>query len=239
MVQTYLPDKIVLYLCRGEFENTTLPDTLIRLLNYGLTIRYVDDNIRSYLKLIPALREYPDDVIVTYDDDIYYPSRSLERLVTSFQKDPTVVHTNRARLVAIDRSGRLKSWHVGRWYLYHGGKRSPLASSLVFSEGVSGTLYPPHILHGDVSNATLFGNLAPLHDDLWFWAMTVVNGKAALLVENSLGALNITGRDESRRLCDLNIGNGMAKEQNLRVFEYYQLLPRLRGDRRRHRALYS
>jgi hypothetical protein len=238
MVQTFRPDMIVLYLQAGEFANVTLPAALTRLTRFGLTIRYVADDIRQYCKLVPALRDFPDDVIAVYDDDVFYPSGSLAALVRSYARDPRAVHANRARLVPLTRAGRLASLALMRWRLYTAGERPPEASPLVFAEAVSGVLYPPRALNPIVANASLFMALAPTHDDLWFWAMTVTNGRSAVLVEGCVGAVNITGYPITPRLCDVNIGRQRDKQQNAMVFGAFGMERWLRDERRRRDAWY-
>ena len=44
-----------------------------------------------------------------------------------------------------------------------------------------GVLYPPHTLYSDVSREDLFIRLAPDADDVWFWAMAVLNGTKIML----------------------------------------------------------
>jgi hypothetical protein len=233
MTQTFHPDKIILYLSRPQFAGVTLPSTLMRFVKYGLTIRYLEGDIRSYKKLIPALREFPDDIIVAYDDDLYFPSESLERLVTSFRKDPTVVHTHRARLLPLQPNGFLHSPRVEWWKIYCAGERPPCASPLIFSEGAGGALYPPHVLHPNVLNEDEFTRIAPMHDDLWFWGMTVLNNRSVLLVENPLGPVNISGRAMTPELCSVNIGRGFAARQADRLFHKYRFCLMLMEERRR------
>ena len=48
-----------------------LPRDLLKLRSFGLTIDWCE-NLRSYKKLIPAIEKYPDDIIVTADDDVFY-----------------------------------------------------------------------------------------------------------------------------------------------------------------------
>lgn len=62
---------------------------------YGLTIKWWKEDIKSYKKLIPALIEYPDDIIVTADDDIYYEKNWLESLYHEYLKSnrETVIAT--------------------------------------------------------------------------------------------------------------------------------------------------
>jgi hypothetical protein len=237
MVQTFHPDMIILYLSSAEFRGVALPAPLLRLTAHGLTIKYVTDEIRQYLKLVPALREHPRAVIVTYDDDVFYPSGSLDALVRSFRADPSSVHANRARLVPVATDGRLLNDAVFLWKIFWGGERPPGPSPLVFPEGVGGTLYPPGVLHADATNETLFTYFAPTHDDLWFWAMTVVNGKMPLLVEGYVPPMNISGKLKTKRLCDINIGKRADRIQNRRVFERY-IGARLAEERQRRSQWY-
>ena len=67
-----LPDKVVLYLTFAQFENNSIPQNLITLAkeNPLFEIRDYPREIRSYRKLIPALKDFPDAIIVTVDDDV-------------------------------------------------------------------------------------------------------------------------------------------------------------------------
>ena len=69
-----LPDKIILYLTFSQFGEKGIPQELLNLSqnNPIFEIRNYDKDIRSYRKLIPALSDFPDAVIVTVDDDVAY-----------------------------------------------------------------------------------------------------------------------------------------------------------------------
>ena len=67
--QTYKPDMVLLWL-DYSWQNKDLPSRLKKLIDYGLTIKYCED-IKSYKKLIPTLLEYPNEVIITTDDDVF------------------------------------------------------------------------------------------------------------------------------------------------------------------------
>ena len=71
---TILPDKIVLYITLSRFEDNGIPQGLLKLSNENpiFEIRDYNPDIRSYQKLVPALNDFPNDVIVTIDDDIFY-----------------------------------------------------------------------------------------------------------------------------------------------------------------------
>ena len=68
--QTFKPDSVVLWLAEEQFPDKKIPETLLNLQKYGLEVRWCED-IRSFKKLVPSLREFPNDIIVTADDDIF------------------------------------------------------------------------------------------------------------------------------------------------------------------------
>ena len=63
LTQTLKPDEVILWLAESQFPNKELPEQLTKLQQYGLTIKWCED-LRSYKKLIPALEEYPNDIII-------------------------------------------------------------------------------------------------------------------------------------------------------------------------------
>lgn len=83
--QTYKPDVIILWLDYDSWNERNLPSSIRKLQKYGLTIKFCND-IKSYKKLIPTLKLYPDEIIITVDDDIYYKKNMVERLIKSIKK---------------------------------------------------------------------------------------------------------------------------------------------------------
>jgi len=82
LTQSIKPDKVILYLDKTKFNDTNSPQNVSRFFKNGLEVHYVED-IGSYTKLYPALNEFPNDIIVTADDDIYYEKDWLEKLYSS------------------------------------------------------------------------------------------------------------------------------------------------------------
>ena len=62
-----LPDKLILYVTLSQFAEGEMPETLLALAkqNPVFEIRNYDRDIRSYRKLIPALADFPEAIIVT------------------------------------------------------------------------------------------------------------------------------------------------------------------------------
>lgn len=162
--QTQKPDMIILWLDDENWSAEKLPKSLKRLCKYGLTIKYCKD-IKSYKKLIPTLQQYPDALIVTCDDDIYYRKDMVERLVAAYTKDPTKIYAHRAHLVSFDNLGSLQS------YNFWPEEISDRKGKQVFPTSGGGTLYTKKLLYKDMCNEKLFTLLAPKADDVWNYFM--------------------------------------------------------------------
>lgn len=86
---TMKPDKIVLNLAIEEFKNKEkdLPEDLQMLQENGLLeIWWVDKNIKQFKKIIPTLERYPNDVIISIDDDLIYPPEFIETIYNDYLK---------------------------------------------------------------------------------------------------------------------------------------------------------
>lgn len=151
-------DEIVLWIADNDMP--LLPASITELQASGLTIRATED-LRSYKKIIPALREYSDAFIVTADDDVYYPSFWLRRLIEEYRPDVREVLCHRAHLMRPTKTGYepYDSWQFNI--------RSASSDQNIFFTGVGGVLYPPSSLHPDVGNVAKLKALCPTTDDVW------------------------------------------------------------------------
>ena len=163
MRQTMKPDMIILWLDYDNWNESNIPMSLKKLQQQGLTIKYCKD-LKSYKKLIPALNEYPDAMIVTCDDDIYYRSNMVERLVKAFKADPTKIYAHRAHQITFT-NGYVDSYN--NWP----EEISDKVGVSVFPTSGGGTLYKKNLLHADICNETLFMKLSPKADDVWHFFM--------------------------------------------------------------------
>ena len=168
------PDKVVLYLDTQQFPNGVLPLELenLRTETPILEVRFDTAEIRSYKKLLPALRDFPEDVIVTIDDDICYRPDMLYRLVRLHKRLPEAIIAHRVRRIRPDMP--YSEWRKYKWYDFV-FKRIHY-SRLAMQTGVGGVLYPPHSLDETMLDPERFMALAPTTDDVWFWAAAVANG---------------------------------------------------------------
>ena len=102
---TILPDKIVLYITLSRFEDNGIPQGLLKLSNENpiFEIRDYNPDIRSYQKLVPALNDFPNDVIVTIDDDIFYHKNMLHDLIRLHKRLPNAIIAHRVRKVLLNK----------------------------------------------------------------------------------------------------------------------------------------
>ena len=160
------PNRIILWLSEDEFKNKTLPTTLQNQIKRGLEIKYCKD-IKSFKKIIYALKEFPDACIITIDDDLIYNFDLVENLVRAHESNPNCIWANRIHEMTYNENGSLKKYCQWKWNSRTGAKDS---KHNFFTSG-GGTLFPPHSLNDEVLNEDVFMKLCPTADDVWLNAM--------------------------------------------------------------------
>ena len=176
LTQSCKPDDVILWLAEDQFPKRLIPDSITCLERFGLHIEWCED-LKSYKKLIPALKKYPEDVIVTADDDNYYSKDWLGALWDSYKKNPQCIHCHRAT----------KFSYKNGWNRIAGGRDYYATPSFRnMQTGVGGVLYPPNSLHPDVLDEDVFASIAPTNDDLWFWFMAVRSNTRVCVVDNPI-----------------------------------------------------
>lgn len=187
MKQNLKPDKIILWLGDNSDykEINDLPYEITRFIKNGLEIRFVKD-VRSYTKIVYALKEFPKALIVTADDDIYYPKNWLEKLYYSYAAHPEDIHVHRAHRVKIKRGGfaPYEEWDK------HVEEESARYDN--FLTGVGGVLYPPECFKKEVLREDVFLKNAPNADDIWLWIMALLSGRKIRVVKNHIKTLSCT-----------------------------------------------
>ena len=173
-----LPDKLVLYLTFSQFQDSKIPLELMTLANNNplFEIRNYNEDIRSYRKLIPALKDFPNDIIVTIDDDVRYHKNMLRDLLHLHKQIPDVIIANRAKKIKLNAPYR--KWKKYRWYHFIFKKLNFNFRNI--QTGVGGVLYPPNSLNNEMLCSDLFKEIAPTTDDIWFWAAAVASGTYVL-----------------------------------------------------------
>ena len=228
--QSLLPKKVVLVLGEDKFPNkeNDLPENLKFLFSDKFQILWTPKDLCSYTKLIPALKKYPNEIIVTADDDILYPFNWLELLVNSYRKNPDCIHCHRAfRILVSDRILEYSKWargiisEIGAYGISGNAVLKPDFQN--YFTGVSGVLYPPNSLHKDVFNEQLWKEIAKTEDDAWFWANAVHNGTKIKVVNDNIGLCNQDMEsNQSSALYKINSLNNTSQNILNNVFKYFK-----------------
>ena len=219
-----LPDKIVLYLDSQKFPNRIIPNELEILKKETplFEVRFESSEIRSYKKLIPALKDFPNDVIVTIDDDIYYPKNLLRDLIRLHNLIPHAIIAHRVRRIKLNKP--YSKWRKYKWYnfifkRYH-------FDHLAMQTGVGGVLYPPNSLDEDMLDPELFMKLAPTNDDIWFWAAAVSKGTYVVPIPNGRNIVKEVGKPDNLALKTINLKSGDDRNREAldKILNYYPLI---------------
>lgn len=210
------PDIVELWLAEEQFplKEAELPQKLLELKKYGLLISWYDD-IRSYKKLVPALRKYKDDIIVTTDDDVYYSNDWLQKLYMAYENDKSSIHCHRATKFYMEKS---------EFEIIPGGKEFYSTPSFLNKlVGVGGVLYPPGSLNDSVLDEDLFMKIAQTNDDIWFWLMAVKEKtKISVVAENEPRPIDVFKSEGTEKLSSINdSGQHLFWEQFYNMIDYY------------------
>lgn len=214
--QIYTPRAVTLVLAEEEFPGRKLPPSLSCM--EGVELLWVATNMRSYKKLLPVLSSYPDETILTVDDDVLYPPWWLGRMLAAHRRQPRAVVAYRAWSVGLDR-GRLTPYES--WAKATRGASGPR----VFPTGVGGVLYPPKSLDPRVTDWPLAERLAPGTDDIWFWAMRLLAGTPAFSLTGRFMDFKPVTTSQQDALYLQNSAEGRNDLNLNRLYEHFDLGP--------------
>ena len=170
MLQSYKPDRIILWLAEEQFPTRELPENLMNLVQYGLEIKWIKDLYGHKKYYFPVKNQKKDEVVITFDDDIIYSPKCIERLMTTHYRFPDCLVCERGQVFK-DKTQQ----NPGRWdTLSEIGVAQP-TFSMNPSPG-SGCLIPYKSFHDDALLEQRFRELAFKNDDLWYMFMCAQNG---------------------------------------------------------------
>ncbi|EGO9780756.1 radical SAM protein, partial [Campylobacter lari] len=220
ILQNLKADRILLWLSENEFINKEkdLPKKILFLRRYGVEIRWCKKNIKSYKKIIYTLKEFPQAIIVTADDDIIYSKQWLQKLYLSYKKKSHLVHCHRARRIKLynNNIAPYEQWDIIKNNAY-------LPSYLNFLTSGGGVLFPPNIFYKDVTDEKVFLEICPNGDDIWLWAMVVLQGNFINIVKDNEYCIqeHFVDEDLSGSLWSKNIDQKQNDKQFKNILEKY------------------
>ena len=159
--QKRLPNRIILFLDNDNWNSTNIPALLQKLQKSGLEIMFCED-IRPYKKLIPTMRLFPQNTIITVDDDVYYNDNTISELLEVYEKSDKKSVICHWALIAEQRKGRFIPYSLWKDNIYGNLK------SFLSPVGQDGVLYPAGVFDEEMLKSDIFMKLCT-NDDLWFW----------------------------------------------------------------------
>lgn len=165
--QNVLPNRIVLNINQEKWNEDNLPELIKKLQIAGLEINLCED-VGPHTKLLPALQKYPDDVIITVDDDVYYDHNMIEDLISDYKKTSNPCVICKSALVVSTENGEFLPYT--QWPM--ATKDTP-AEKIISPHGFCGVLYAPHIFSEEIFNKSVYQSLCKYADDIWFSVMEI------------------------------------------------------------------
>ncbi len=223
LTQTLLPKRVVVYLDDDNWNENNLPNILQTLKRKGVEFYFCED-IRSFKKLIPALRMFPDEAIMTVDDDFYYNSNYMEWMQKAYAQSDKKTVLGSWGCIVEKRNGEFLPYSEWRDCKY-GNEKSEYSMF-----GCCCCCYPPHIFDDEILKKEVFMELCPTADDLWFWAMERRQGISIKMIEpHGYGLHRPVNRIEEYDLTQTgtlffsNVTGGKNNEQLCALIKKYNL----------------
>jgi len=215
--QSVKADSITLWLTLYEFPDQKIPKSLELQKERGLKIEFVEDNLRSHLKYFYAFKSQKDNLVITLDDDEFYPKNTISSLVLAHKKYPDAIVCNRGHKI-ICKNGiveKYKNWH------HNYSSKKP--SSLAVATGVGGVLYPPNSYHQDIFDISNLKKLCFFADDMWLKIHTHRKETKVMALRTFSRDLINVGQTQNIKLVQHNSIEGGNDVQFQNLLNYYQL----------------
>lgn len=216
--QSSPPDRLLLWV----ESKASLPRKVTKLTARGLEIRECKD-IGPYCKFFYTLQELPDAVVVTADDDLFYPRHWLRDLLEGHGRHPRCIVAHRVHRMTLDPQGGLRPYEEWESDV----PSAPTPSPLLFPTGCGGSLLPPGALDREVVfDEEVFRSICPTSDDVWIKAMALLNETLVVKAPGTFD-LNRIPASQLRALKYENVAGGKNDEHIRNVLERYDLYRRL------------
>lgn len=220
--QTEKPDRLLLYL--AEKDRKALPDTILDLQKYGLEIIFVGEDLKPHKKYYYAMKDNPDAIVITTDDDVVYDKHLIEGLLKTHRLFPNSIVAARARIIATDSECFLP---YDNWKLAEVANEPSIK---LLATGVGGVLYPPHLLNREqllnIDHVKEF-----LHvDDLWLKTVEIIDNVPTVLCDPDVDKNRIEiVSAQSSGLSQVNVLENRNDKYWSKLNQEYDLFARLRS----------
>ena len=212
--QSIHPDKIILYLDNNNWNENNIPFILRKLQKLGIEIRFCED-IKPHKKYFFTMKSFPNNLIITVDDDFWYSKKLIEKLYDSYLKHPKAVSCMHCTQMQKDKDNNFLPYT--KWTIADETDKERFD---YFPIGVGGVLYPPNSLNKEVFNLDNIKKLCLFADDIWLKAMELLNKTPVVLVEMTKKSKYIPASQEVA-LWKTNLNESKNDKQLNDVFNFY------------------
>lgn len=177
--QTVIPDKIIVNLIKSECPNELedIPKDLLDFQEYGVKFIFREENLKPHNKYFYTFQDYPESIIITIDDDLYYRPTLIEKLLDLHKKNPTAVCADLVRKITLTNNSFT---NYSYWDIYNENSIGHNYLAL----GFGGVLYPAKLFNKtSLLDKDIIKKICLNADDLWLKAkeitmnIPVVTGK--------------------------------------------------------------
>ena len=168
--QSYQFDKLVINIDDNLSEDDYQWYENLKEEDSRIEINKCESKWRSCNKLLPTIKKYPEDIVITVDDDIYYPVDTIKLLVEVYENNKDCIITHEINPINFNRDMTYVSYENAYDVMLLQREWGKYFSNCC--------LFPPHVFDGsdlfdydkmmECTNGT--------HDELWFWVQSTING---------------------------------------------------------------
>lgn len=163
-------DKLIINIDDNLSKNDYEFYKYLKTIDKRIIINKCEHKWRSCNKLLPTLKKYPNDIIITVDDDVYYPEHCFKYLIEQYNKTPDCIIAHEINPLLINKDFN---------YIDFINEYDIKLMQKEWGKYLSNCcLFPPHVF----DNTDLYDYDKMMkctngtHDELWFWVNSTLNG---------------------------------------------------------------
>lgn len=217
MRQSVKADRIVLWLAEPQFPDRKLPPKFDKLIKRGLEVRFTSDDLKSHKKYFYMLSDQqPDELVVTFDDDLIYEKTALKRVLSTHETFPDKIVCNRVIPLEYNEKEDIIERKEGE----DPGEEGLRGASFRLEPSTgAGCLYPYGVMPPSTFDKTSIKSLAASADDLWIWYNSLIGNVGIVRAQKHSRVLSpITGSQE-QTLNEINHEGGENQRVLRRLME--------------------
>ncbi len=217
MLQRAKPDRIIVWL-DDHVDKSMITQKMLELEKYGVEYRYVRD-LKAHKKYIYVMQEFPEDIIITVDDDAIYPKDLVESLLITHKRYPDAVCARRVHKITRNPDGTIAPYND--WLGEYCGTDTP--SHELAAIGVGGILYPPHCLYEKAFDEELIEKLCLKADDIWLKFMELMKGTRIAWARCKIPMPGLIEKEQKTSLQSENVSQNMNDVYFANMQNYFNI----------------